>query len=316
MAAAAALMGILILGALPGAASAATLPGTCTIDASVSLSPDVAYRGNPFGENSHYPDPTGTYSGSGSGTCTVVDSATHSTRSYSASLSLSGSYHGTTCPQPLDLTGSTTFTPGDGSSAYTAATVLNVESAETGTTSEASAKFDGKPSPPKLKVQWNDYPCTTSGIFHLGNIPGPSGLRFTGNIVAPALPAGKRRVVRLTTPLSGAEQSETTPGDPDGTGFATLDFYPDEAQVCYTISFANINASPAMLGHIHKAPRGQVQFAFPVQFEHASSMSPASGCRPIDPLNLGDVLANPSNWYVQFHNTEYPEGVIRGQLGD
>jgi hypothetical protein len=130
------------------------------------------------------------------------------------------------------------------------------------------------------------------------------------------LPPDKSRSVTLTTPLSGAEQSETTPGDPDGTGFATLTFYPDAYQLCYTISFANINASPAMLGHIHKAPRGQVQFAFPVQFEHASSMSPASGCRPIDPLNLGDVLANPSNWYVQFHNAEYPEGVIRGQLGD
>ena len=130
------------------------------------------------------------------------------------------------------------------------------------------------------------------------------------------LPPDKSRSVRLTTPISGAEQSETTPGDPDGTGFATLDFYPDAAQVCYSVSFANINATPALLGHIHKAPRGQTQFAPTMQMEHPSSISPASGCRPLDPLTIGDIIANPRSYYVQFHNVEYPEGVLRGQLGD
>lgn len=141
-----------------------------------------------------------------------------------------------------------------------------------------------------------------------------SGWRSTSKEIT-ILPPDKSRSVTLTTTLSGAEQSETTPGDPDGTGFATLTFYPDAYQLCYRISFANINANPAMLGHIHKAPRGQTQFAFPVQFEHIG-MSPASGCDALDPINMADVLANPRNWYVQFHNLEYPEGVIRGQLGD
>jgi hypothetical protein len=130
------------------------------------------------------------------------------------------------------------------------------------------------------------------------------------------LPPDKTRSVVLTTPLSGAEQSETTPGDPDGTGFAKLTFYPDAHQVCYEVSFARINAAPGLLGHIHKAPRGQTQLAFPMQIEHVGEMSPASGCDVLDPLNMADVLANPRGWYVQFHNTEFPEGVIRGQLGD
>lgn len=130
------------------------------------------------------------------------------------------------------------------------------------------------------------------------------------------LPPDKSRKVRLTTGISGAEQSETSPGDPDGTGFATLDFYPDAAQLCYVISFANINATPALLGHLHKAPRGQTQFAPSVQFEHPSSLSPASGCRYMDPLTIGDILAHPTQFYVQMHNTEYPSGVLRGQLGD
>jgi hypothetical protein len=130
------------------------------------------------------------------------------------------------------------------------------------------------------------------------------------------LPPDKSRKVTLTTPLSGAEQSETTPGDPDGTGFATLDFYPDAAQLCYRVSFANINAEPAMVGHIHKAPRGQTQFAPVVQMETTGSLSPQQGCRAMDPIDQGDVLAHPTQFYVQFHNLEYPEGVIRGQLGD
>jgi hypothetical protein len=316
MAVAAALIGVLILGALPAGASAATLPGTCDITANVALSPSVDYRGNPFGENSQFPDPVGSYSGTGSGTCTTVDANNHGTRVYPVSLSLSGRYHGTTCPQPLDLTGTTRFTPGDGSAAYTAATTIDVESAETSRTSEATPAFDGNTSLPKLTVNWNDSPCVTGGIFHLGNSPGPDSLRFSGKIVAQKLPAGNRNATTLTTPLSGAEQSETTPGDPNGTGFATLTFYPNEHQVCYSVSFAGINAAPGLLGHIHKAPRGQTQLAFPMQIEHVGAMSPASGCDPLDPVNMGDVLANPRGWYVQFHNTEFPEGVIRGQLGD
>ena len=122
--------------------------------------------------------------------------------------------------------------------------------------------------------------------------------------------------VTLSTPLSGAEQSETIHGDPDGTGFATLTFYPDAEQFCYQVTFANINAEPAMLGHIHKAPRGQTQFAPVVQMETTGSLSPQSGCRRMDPINMGDVLAHPTAFYVQFHNLEFPEGVIRGQLGD
>ena len=130
------------------------------------------------------------------------------------------------------------------------------------------------------------------------------------------LPPDKSRSVVLSTPLSGAEQSETIPGDPDGTGFATITFYPDAAQMCYQVTFANINAFPTIVGHIHKAPRGQYQFAPVVQMEDDNGMSPATGCRPMDPIQMGDVLANPIQYYVQFHNTEFPEGVIRGQLGD
>jgi CHRD domain-containing protein/PKD domain-containing protein len=130
------------------------------------------------------------------------------------------------------------------------------------------------------------------------------------------LPPDKTRSVTLTTPMSGAEQSETFAADPDATGFATMTFYPDAAQVCYNVSFANINTSPALLGHIHKSPRGQSLLAPEMQWDWTSSSSPSSGCERMSPLTIQDIIANPTSYYVQLHNLEYPSGVMRGQLGD
>lgn len=129
------------------------------------------------------------------------------------------------------------------------------------------------------------------------------------------LPPDKSRSVVLETPISGAEQAETSAADPDGTGHAAVTLYPDAAQACYVVSFANINATPAIAGHIHKAPRGQSNVAPLVSMEHAGP-SPATGCRPLDPVTMDDLIANPTAYYVQLHNTDFPGGVMRGQLGD
>jgi hypothetical protein len=128
-------------------------------------------------------------------------------------------------------------------------------------------------------------------------------------------PDMSRRVV-LSTPLSGAEQSETHPGDPDGTGFVTFTLYPDKAQICYTVSFANIENTAGWLAHIHKAPRGSTQLVPTYDFSRVRPTSPASGCNPADPFSMAEIINNPIGFYAQLHNQEYPEGVIRGQLGD
>ena len=146
---------------------------------------------------------------------------------------------------------------------------------------------------------------------------GGGGFSSTARHSVTILPPDKTRSVTLSTSMSGAEQSETTPGDPDGTGHATFTLYPDAAEICFTISFANIENTAGWAAHIHKAPRGRTQFVPSFDFSHIPApRSPVSGCRPADPLSIGDIIARPTDFYAQLHNVEYPEGVIRGQLGD
>ena len=123
-------------------------------------------------------------------------------------------------------------------------------------------------------------------------------------------------VVTLSTPLSGAEQSETTPGDPDGTGYITVTTKPSLSQVCFTITMNNINLN-AIAGHIHKAPRGQSIVVPAVDLlENVNAKNTISQCRFADPATIRDLRLNPRAYYAQVHNLNYPEGAIRGQFGD
>ena len=119
-----------------------------------------------------------------------------------------------------------------------------------------------------------------------------------------------------STTLSGAEQSENTPGDPNGSGSVTLTTKPNISQVCFTITMSGINLQ-AVAGHVHKAPRGQTNVVPVVDmFENVNARSTISQCRFADPQTIRELRTNPSAYYVQVHNLQYPEGAIRGQLGD
>ncbi|MDQ3933990.1 MAG: CHRD domain-containing protein [Actinomycetota bacterium] len=41
-----------------------------------------------------------------------------------------------------------------------------------------------------------------------------------------------------------------------------------------------------------------------------------SQCRFVDPVVLRELRTDPLAYYVQVHNPDYPEGAVRGQLGD
>lgn len=115
----------------------------------------------------------------------------------------------------------------------------------------------------------------------------------------------------LATTMSGAEEVPG-PGDPDGTGFAVISLNQGQAQVCFELTVSNI--APATAAHIHVGPAG-VAGPVVVPLSPPTSGS-SSGCLSADPDLIKDIRKNPSNYYVNVHNAEYPAGAVRGQLGD
>ena len=101
------------------------------------------------------------------------------------------------------------------------------------------------------------------------------------------------------------------PGDPDGSGTAWFFVNVGQMEICYTLVVENI--APATAAHIHVAPPTApgpvvVPLAAPTSGEVSACASVA------DVALLKDILQNPSDYYVNVHNAEFPAGAVRGQL--
>ena len=113
----------------------------------------------------------------------------------------------------------------------------------------------------------------------------------------------------LTTTLTGAEEVPG-PGDPDGTGFATVTVNPGKGLVCYELDVSGIALATG--AHIHEAPFGETGDIV-VELEPPTDGS-SDGCVEVDRAEAKDILKAPADYYVNVHNEEYPAGAIRGQL--
>lgn len=115
-------------------------------------------------------------------------------------------------------------------------------------------------------------------------------------------------------PLSATLEGENevpAPGDPDGTGSASVTVNPGTGQVCYTLTVSGI--APATMAHIHEGEEG---VAGPVRIGLTPPTSGTStGCASTSREQALEILKDPSNYYVNVHNAEFPGGALRGQLG-
>lgn len=117
---------------------------------------------------------------------------------------------------------------------------------------------------------------------------------------------------KLYSTLTGAQ--EVSAGDPDGVASAVLTF--KAKTVCYDIrpKKAGLTFSG---GHIHAGKPGVAGAIVIALFTEAkkTKSDKLTGCsRTIKAATLSKVRAKPANYYVNLHNTKYPDGAIRGQL--
>ena len=135
----------------------------------------------------------------------------------------------------------------------------------------------------------------------------------------------------LTIGLSGGREVGST-GDRGGSGTIDLELYsasdapgvefPGEPYVCYDLSTRNVGEIVGL--HIHEVADGarnprRANGPVVVSLLRDGDRSVVNGdgetCVPIeDPSILDGILADPGDYYVNLHTTEFPAGAIRGQL--
>jgi hypothetical protein len=125
-------------------------------------------------------------------------------------------------------------------------------------------------------------------------------------LLAPAQAAGRP----LTAVLTGAAEVPG-PGDPDGSGTATITVNPGQREICFTLQVDDI--APATAAHIHV---GTVTEAGDVVVTLAPpSEGTSTGCVTLSRDLALAIIRDPSDYYVNVHNTAFPAGAVRGQLG-
>jgi hypothetical protein len=113
----------------------------------------------------------------------------------------------------------------------------------------------------------------------------------------------------LATTMTGAEEVPG-PGDPDGTGTASITLNVGQEEVCFELTVSGI--APATAAHIHAGPAG---VAGPVVVGLTPPTSgTSSGCVSADSTLIKAIIQNPEQYYVNVHNAEFPAGAVRGQL--
>jgi hypothetical protein len=133
------------------------------------------------------------------------------------------------------------------------------------------------------------------------------GLAIAGALAA-ALPAsaGGRP---FSVELSGS--NEVSEGDPDGAGTAYLTLNQGKGEVCFELSYFDIETPTR--AHIHAAPVG-ANGPIVVAFFDFVAPPPTEGCVEADKELIKQIRQNPEGYYVNVHNAEFPGGAIRGQL--
>jgi hypothetical protein len=118
--------------------------------------------------------------------------------------------------------------------------------------------------------------------------------------------------VTFTATLSGASEVPG-PGDPDGSGFASITVNSTAREICYFIHVSSITL-PATAAHIHI---GSVSVPGPivVPLIPPDATGTSFGCvSGVDQRLIRAIRNNTSHYYVNVHTSDFGPGAVRGQL--
>lgn len=120
----------------------------------------------------------------------------------------------------------------------------------------------------------------------------------------------------LTASLNGANE-RPSPGDPDGRGTAILRLDPDTGTIQYTLLTDSVLAPTA--AHIHRGTAdiaGNVVVDLDPDFDYNPTFLDgfATGSVTASAALINEIIANPAGFYVNVHNSPFPNGAVRGQL--
>lgn len=129
---------------------------------------------------------------------------------------------------------------------------------------------------------------------------------LVGTAVAAPVAEGGRKI---NVTMTGAAE-RPGPGDPDGTGNASIVLNYGQSRVCFELTVSGID--PATAAHIHVAPPTSPG---PVVIPLAAPTSgSSSGCVDVNRELIKKIIQNPQDYYVNVHNAAFPAGAIRAQL--
>jgi len=113
----------------------------------------------------------------------------------------------------------------------------------------------------------------------------------------------------LKTNLTG--DVEVPKGDPNASGTASVKV--SDSQVCFNVQWSGIKATAS---HIHLAPEGKAGAIVVPFFKSSTPLSATSksGCTEVSATLAKAIAGNPSAYYINVHDTQFPKGAIRGQL--
>jgi hypothetical protein len=110
--------------------------------------------------------------------------------------------------------------------------------------------------------------------------------------------------------LTGAQ--EPMGGDPDGTGRAEISVADDLDQICWDVNDIR-NIGPVTGIHIHRGARGvDGPVVMPLTQANEGGWK---GCTSKGEWLQDALEGRFTGYYVNVHTAEYPNGAIRGQLG-